>query len=145
MDFVFGFVMFALAYFVSMWILTAVARRHMFRRSLASVDATLMRCDSKFTSFFWKRVDGPGDLNVQYRFNLPIRGQKAPVVSVSAEPATDGPGTDVEVWMSSWTSLYGIANGGERVTFSKWSLARAIRHLNRELADMDQAGEQQVS
>lgn len=130
MDIVAAFLIFVALFFVATWTLSATAKRHLMCRSAASVDETLVLCDSKFRGFFWKRVDGPGELNFQYRFNIPVRGQQAPVVSVSVEPAADGRGSDVEVWMSSWTSMYGAANGAERVAFAKWSLSRAIRELN---------------
>ncbi|WP_241548470.1 hypothetical protein [Gordonia alkanivorans] len=129
MDLVLWLLIFAIAYFVLMFTLTAASKRHLFLHTDAPPELALATCGSKLTRFFWKRVDGPGDLNCRYRFNIPVRGSRAPVLSISADVSDHGPGTDIEVWMSDATTLYGIINMAERIVFAKWSIGRAVRSM----------------
>jgi hypothetical protein len=115
-------------YLGAMLALTVASKRRMFINTVVAPNEALNVCDSRMSKFFWKRVNGPGELNCKYRFNLPVKGQKSPVLSFSADPSANT-GTDIQIWMSSGTTLYGIVNSAERVVWAKWSLGRTLRKL----------------
>ena len=116
-------------FFVAMYVLTFMSKRHLFLFTTAAPITVLEACDAKLSRFFWRRVDGPGHLNCRYRFHISVRGSQPPVVSISADPSTQVQGTEVQVWMSSASTQYGMINMCERVVFAKWSLGRAVRAL----------------
>lgn len=135
MDPLAGFLIFCVCFFAFAYISTVLSRRRSNLYTSADPEESLAAFERKFSRFNWKRVDGPGHVNVQYRFVIPIRGAKAPVLSITAEPSEHRPsGSDVTIWMSQWTSMYGAINGAELINFKKWSARRAILRLDTPTA-----------
>lgn len=71
------------------------------------LDTAASMVDGAFGKMLWRRVDGPGTMNFQRR----MARYPGPVMSIDLTPGPNG--TTVEVWMSHWTNVYGMAVGGE--------------------------------
>lgn len=125
MDVVFVIFMLLVAVVVAGWVISVLARRHVLVATSLSPEHAAQVCDSKFSRLGWRRVDGRGDLNYQAR-GIGSRGRTPPVLSISI--GTDESGvTGVELWMSEWTSQYGMVNHIEKVFWKRWTLPRALR------------------
>ena len=74
----------------------------------------------------WASEDGPGDLNFRRRTPIKIRGTTGPTLSVQFHDREDG-SVEIRLWMSAWSSVWGIASGGESIMFRRWKVSRAVR------------------
>lgn len=89
-----------------------------------SVDDAAEKVMASFPRFLWKRVDGLGQINYQRR----QAKYPGPVLSVDFEPT--GSGTEIQIWMSSWTTAYLMVVGGEHAYLQR-------RRMIKQLTDGD--------
>jgi hypothetical protein len=127
-DFLAGFLLFVVVYFVAMWILSATARRRRYFFTSAPTETALAACADRFSRMMWKQVQGEGDLNYRYRWNLSVKGSRPPVISISADIDQDGD-TQIQMWLASATSYMGVINQCERVALKQFAIKRAMGSL----------------
>lgn len=93
-------------------------------REQVSISTDLSRAEARdiiersFGRLLWKNVSGPGEVNKQRR----VAKGEGPVLSIDLEHRPGG--VEVQIWMSSWQSLWGMALGGEFAYFQKKKLLR---------------------
>lgn len=101
MDLVFGFFMFAIAFFIAAGILTIVAKRQADFRVVGGTARELIATleQSGALDSGWKRTQGKGDFNIKLGF---LRGgrDERPVLSIDVNDVPEG--AHVTVWMSEW-------------------------------------------
>jgi hypothetical protein len=68
----------------------------------------------------WSRVAGPGHVNVRQKLR-----SRGPTISIDVEPGS-GSGSEVDIWMSSSSTRYGMVNHGQLVWRKKRALASAL-------------------
>lgn len=78
--------------------------------------------DQVFGTKMSKRVPGRGHVNIRSRVKM-----KAPTMSIDITPVP-GHGSRVEVWMSEWTTRYGMASHAQYI----W---RKVRSLEKALSE----------
>lgn len=69
----------------------------------------------------WKRITGPGDVNVRPTFK-----RNAPTISIGVEPLPSG-GTEVSVWLSQWGRRLGMVEHAQLVWRKKRALAARLQ------------------
>jgi len=69
----------------------------------------------------WKRMTGPGDINVRPTFK-----RNAPTISISVEPLPNG-GTEVSIWLSQWGRRLGMVEHAQLVWRRKRALAARLQ------------------
>lgn len=101
MDWIFGFFVFAIVFFIAAGILTVVAKRQADFRVVGGSARELMTIleQSGALDSGWKRTQGKGDVNIKLGF---LRGGRdgRPVLSVDVNDVPEG--AHVTVWMSEW-------------------------------------------
>lgn len=105
MEFVYGFFIFAISYFVIAWILTGISKRQM-RASFTGVSPKEIEQALARAGVFkgWVQVDGEGQINQRLGF---LRGGRKgrPVMSIAIEQENDA--VALQVWLSQWVSTLG--------------------------------------
>ncbi|WP_157117467.1 hypothetical protein [Nocardia vaccinii] len=131
-----GFVAFLIwigAVLVLGWVLSAVATRQVTLGTSASVGLVMETILDEFGTFGWKRVDGRGALNFKPRgFGMSAATLKKPVVSIDVERVDDGI-TQVDIWMSQWSTQGGIVGFCDRVVTKVWLLQRRVVQLEADM------------
>lgn len=101
MDWIFGFFVFAIVFFIAAGILTVVAKRQADFRVVGGSARELVAIleQSGALDSGWKRTQGKGDVNIKLGF---LRGGRdgRPVLSVDVNDVPEG--AHVTVWMSEW-------------------------------------------
>lgn len=106
-------------------IATPLARRHIVLETSLSPDEVRAHIDRKFSKILWKRINGPGELNFRRR-GPSFQGSRPPEYSIAFEKLPSG-GSGVEMWMSAYTTRFGIVDGGPEIVLKGWNLARGLR------------------
>lgn len=100
-DWIFGFFVFALVFFIVAGILTVIAKRQADFRVVGGNARELMSIleQSGALNSGWKRTQGKGDVNIKLGF---LRGGRndRPVLSIDVNDVAEG--AHVTVWMSEW-------------------------------------------
>lgn len=105
MEFVWGFLIFAIAYFISAWILTGISRRQI-RSSFRGVTPRDIEQALAEAGVFkgWVRVDGEGHIN--QRLGMLRGGRKGrPVMSFAIEEENGE--VVLQIWLSQWVATLG--------------------------------------
>lgn len=68
----------------------------------------------------WARVAGPGHVNVRQKLR-----RNSPTISIDVEPGVSA-GCEIDIWMSSATTRYGMAGHAQLVWRKKRTLAQAL-------------------
>lgn len=107
MDFITGFIVFAIVVFIAAVVLGAMAKKQTdFHLVGASRDeAYAVLTDSGVLRGGWKTSNGDGNINIRPGFLLGGRNDR-PILSIDLEE--DQEGTHVQIWMSAWISKYGM-------------------------------------
>ncbi|EHB48714.1 hypothetical protein MycrhDRAFT_5555 [Mycolicibacterium rhodesiae JS60] len=126
MDVVFAIFMLLIAVVVAGWVISVLARKHVYAMTTLSPERAAEACDRKFSRLAWRRADGQGDLNYQAR-GIAIGGATPPVMSIKIGIDDISGFTAVEFWMSEWTTRYGMVNHIEKVFWKRWSIPKALR------------------
>ena len=125
-----------IAVVVAVWVISVLARKHVYAVTSLSPEDAATVLDSKFSSLAWKRVDGRGAVNYQAR-GLSIGGRTPPVVSIHLSTDDDTGLTCVEFWMSEWTSQWGMVSHVEKVFWKRWSIPKALRDAEQARRPID--------
>ncbi|MET4049479.1 MULTISPECIES: hypothetical protein [unclassified Rhodococcus (in: high G+C Gram-positive bacteria)] len=115
MGYLYGFFIFAIAYFISAWILTGISKRQIhatFSRVTPRDIEQAMADAGVFKG--WVQVDGEGQIN--QRLGLLRGGRKGrPVMSFSIEPEDSV--VVLQVWLSQWVAVWGAIEVAHTVQF----------------------------
>jgi hypothetical protein len=126
MDFLTAAFFIFVAVLVVAWVISLLARKHVYVMTTLSPERACEACDRKFSRLAWRRIDGGGDLNYQAR-GIAVGGATPPVMSIKIGIDDDSGLTAVEFWMSQWTTRYGMVNHIEKVFWKRWSIPKALR------------------
>ncbi len=131
-----GFVAFLIwigAVMVLGWVLSAMSKRQVTLGTSASPELVVETVLDEFATFGWKRVDGRGALNFKPRgFGMSAATLKKPVVSIDVERVDSGI-TQVDIWMSQWSTQGGIVGFCDRVVAKVWQLRRRVVQLDADM------------
>lgn len=115
MEFVYGFLIFAIVYFVAAWILTGISKRQI-SASFAGVTRREIEQAMAAAGVFkgWVQVNGDGQIN--QRLGVLRGGRKGrPIMSFSIEEE-DG-SVVLQVWLSEWYAVMGAIEVAHTVQF----------------------------
>ncbi|SEH46757.1 hypothetical protein SAMN04489835_0140 [Mycolicibacterium rutilum] len=130
MDAVFVLFMVLIGLMVLMWTLSLLARRQKTIATTLPPERAVEVCDSRFSRVGWRRVDGDGTLNYSPR-GFEFRGAKPPTLSINVFPDDESDLTFVGMWLSQWTTQYGMISHVEKVFWKRWTLPKALRNAEQ--------------
>lgn len=131
MDIVFLLFVLLIGVLIASWTLSAFARRHVLIPTALPAARAAEVCEGRFARLAWRRVEGRGDLNFQAR-GIRFRGAEPPVLSLDVH--TEDGHTVLEMWMSSWTTQFGMVDHVEKVFWKRWTLPKALREAGSGLS-----------
>lgn len=102
------------------WLNNSAKRRELIEVSLTSDEAARI-ISSAFSSITWSDVAGPGEINRELKS---LRGT-GPTLSIDIDETPSG-STQVEVWMSHWTTKNGSILGSNHVIVKKRKIIRSL-------------------
>ncbi|MFE3192551.1 hypothetical protein ACFXHA_26325 [Nocardia sp. NPDC059240] len=117
------------ALIIAAWVMSFQTRRQLDILVAAPIQPTAQLIEQHFHGVGWHRVDGRGQFNFQSRgWGLGSLHMENPVLSIDLE-AVDPTRTGVNIWMSSWSSRWGMVSSCDRVLTKRWKLTRKLATL----------------
>ena len=121
MEYLVGMIILLFALLALGWWQTAQAKAQVSIITQMPIALAAQVVQDSFGRLGWSQVSGRGDLNFKAR--VPMNG---PILSVSFEEQDGVDGCEVSVWMSEWTSRYGIANGAPVASRQRKKILKAF-------------------
>lgn len=114
---------------IAAWVMSFQAKRQLDILAAAPIRSTAQVIEQHFRGIGWRRVEGRGQFNFQSRgAGLGSFNMRNPVLSIDLE-ALDPTRTGVNIWMSSWSSRWGMVSSCDRVLTKRWKLSRKLLNL----------------
>ncbi|MFI7004136.1 hypothetical protein [Nocardia sp. NPDC050175] len=121
---------------ITAWVISFLAKRQLDILVAAPIQSAAEVIEQHFRGIGWRRTDGRGHFNFQSRgAGLGSLNMKNPVLSIDLE-ALDPTRTGVNIWMSSWSSRWGMVSSCDRVLTKRWKLSRKLVKLGTVPATM---------
>lgn len=114
---------------ITVWVSSFQVKRQLDILVAAPIQSTTEVIEQHFRGIGWRRVEGRGHFNFQSRgMGVGSFNMENPVLSIDLE-AVDPTRTGVNIWMSSWSSRWGMVSSCDRVLIKRWKLSRKLVNL----------------